>query len=177
MLSFHGWNRTLWHLYWAYCEEGQLWHESSHVSVSKHGSLCGCDAISLGKYSQTFWILLCLHHQGQTAFQVIVVPSSLAQSSVGLPEPQDEPTTIHHISIYSFIVTLHEDRNHEHGEMFLSYREVGLHSMHMHGGIWGKPETLIIFFKLEPSRCVFTKYSKIWFSQNTTTKAILVSDS
>ena len=57
-----------------------------------------------------FWIMLCLHHQSQAVFQVIVVPSALAQSSAGLPEPQDEATTIqHNISIYSFIVTLCED--------------------------------------------------------------------
>jgi len=72
--------------------------------------------------------MLCLIHQGQAVFQVIIVPSFLAQSSLGLPEPQDEVTTMcHNISKYSFIVTLHEDGNHEHGEMFLTYREVGLH--------------------------------------------------
>ena len=108
----------------------------SHVSVAKHGSLCGCDAVSLGKYFPTFWILLCLHIQGQAVFKVNEVPSSLAQSSLGLPEPQEEAATTHHnISKYSIIVTLHEDRNHEHEEKFLSYREVGPHSMHMCGGI------------------------------------------
>jgi hypothetical protein len=89
---------------------------------------------------------------------------------------QSNTTSAYTLSLSHSVKT----QNHEHGEIFLSYREVGLHSMHMCRGHFSKTRTanfFFFFFKLEPSLCVFTKYSKIWFGQNTTTKSILSSDS